>query len=72
MENPQVKNEPASCQKATVRIAVLTGVRVAGVAAEPAGCASPSGARPMDSGESRITMRQSGSMPTSTASPIRA
>src|SRR5215470_16788509 len=57
MEKPQVKNEPASCQNATVRMAVLTGVRVAATAAALDVGVSPSGARPIDSGDSRITMR---------------
>ena len=72
MEKPQVKNDPASCQKASVRMAVAMGVRVEETAVVPGSAAAPSGARPRDSGESRTTRRHKGSMATSTASPISA
>src|SRR4030095_4085473 len=73
IEKPQVKKDPASCQKATVRRSAEVDVRWmdAGTVV-PAGAAAPSGASPMPSGESRTTKRQSGSIPTRTKTPIRA
>ena len=72
IEKPQVKKDPASCQKATVRSAVPVDVRCAGAATlDPARAGAPSGASPIASGESRTTKRQSGSMTTRTNTPIR-
>src|SRR5262249_44748977 len=59
--NPQVKNEPASCQKASVWTASPAVTRSAEAAGALALRGSPSAVSPIDSGESRSTKRQSGS-----------
>ena len=61
IEKPQVKKEPASCQKASVRSASPAVTRSTDPAAAPAAGGAPSTVSPTDSGESRITQRQSGS-----------
>src|SRR6266566_2890046 len=61
IEKPQVKNEPASCQNASVCSASPAVTRSTGGALAPAFTAAPSAVSPIDSGESRTTSRQSGS-----------
>src|SRR5690349_24070507 len=61
IEKPHVKNEPASCQNASVLSASLAVTRSILGAATPGSGGAPSAVRPTDSGESRITHRQSGS-----------
>src|SRR5438552_15271906 len=71
IEKPQVKNEPASCQNASVCSASLAVTRSTGAATVPGLAGPPSGNSPTDSGESRGTQRQSGSSTTSIAPAIR-
>src|SRR5947207_2382255 len=70
IEKPQVKNEPASCQNASVCSASLAVTRSTGAATVPGLAVPPSGNSPTDSGESRSTQRQSGSSTTSIAPAI--
>src|ERR1051326_8044172 len=71
IENPHVKNEPPSCQNASDCIASIAPTRFVAPAIVAAGSgAPPSTPRPIDSGESRITQSESGSMTTSTPAPI--
>ena len=60
MEKPQVKNEPASCQKASVCSASPADTRSTGTGPVEGFRAPPSGFKPTDSGESRSTQRQRG------------
>src|SRR5262249_19745044 len=70
IEKPHVKNELASCQKASVCTASppLTPSPPAG--GNPGRVGAPSAPRPIDSGESRTTRRQRGSINTSTSPAI--
>ena len=62
-----MKNEPASCQKASVCMAVMADTRSRATASVAfAEGVAPSAARPIDSGDSRITQSEIGSIPTST------
>ena len=67
IEKPHVKNEPASCQNASVCSASPALMRSTGAAPAPGVGATPSALSPTDSGESLTTHRQSGS--TSTRMP---
>jgi hypothetical protein len=65
-----VNSDPASCQNDSVETAADTDVRSpAGPVAAPRGARSPSGVRPMSSGESRTTHSDSGSSTTSMTAP---
>ena len=70
IEKPQVKKEPASCQKARVRSASPAVTRSTESAGTPGRRGAPSAVSPTDSGESRITQRQSGREITSTSPAI--
>ena len=67
IEKPHVKNEPASCQKASVCTASVAVTRSTGGAVVPGFRGTPSGVNPTDSGESRSTSRQIGRISTRTA-----
>src|SRR6185436_11480779 len=67
IEKPQVKNEPPSCQNASVWIASLLRTRSTPPATVPGAAATPSGVSPTDSGESRTTHRQRGITRSTTA-----
>src|SRR2546427_7130645 len=60
IEKPQVKNEPASCQNASVCSASPAVTRSTGAAPVPAFTAAPAAVSPIDSGESRTTHRHNG------------
>ena len=70
IENPHVKKEPASCQNASDCIATVAVTRCLLVAVAPGSGAAPSAPRPIDSGDSRTTQSEIGSMVASTPMPI--
>src|SRR2546425_1320120 len=71
IEKPQVKNDPASCQNASVCNASRAVTRSTGAAVAPGFTAAPSGKSPTDSGESRTTHRQRGSASARIPAAIR-
>src|SRR5437667_12615243 len=58
IEKPQVKNEPASCQNASVCSASPAVTRSTGGALAPGLTAAPPALRPIDSGDSGTTRAQ--------------